>query len=196
MTLQEYLKNEFPKDLGKLDSRKPGSMMTDNPDSFRIDNNTIYFGGKDWKNIEQDIAYIDPTKREYFFLCLFTITIIDLTMFTYYNDFYIDFRKLTAYPKFGWSGFGPHYENPKKLLNIPEQIGLLNRNKIEMYIEDFIDMFVEMCNSFFANNLPHINSNDFLSKIIHDEDFTITDNDKNSLFEMVIIKLKERLNIQ
>jgi len=194
MKVQEYRKNEFPGDLRKLEFQRPNSVILNNPESFRTDSNTIYFGGRDWENITNDISNIEKNNREYFFLCLFTITIIDLTMFTYYKESYETFRRLTMYPKFGWSGFGPHYENPKKLLLIPENEGLLNRKKIEEYIDDYIDLLIDECNSFFGIKIPEITTKDFISKIVHDNEFQITDKDSNSVFEMVYTKIKEKIN--
>ena len=82
MNLKEYLKKQFPSDLKSLNYSRPNSVIQSDPELFRIDNNTIYFGGMDWKNFKGDIKDIENENLENFFLSLFTITVIDLTMFT------------------------------------------------------------------------------------------------------------------
>ena len=76
MKLKEYLKNQFPNDLARLKFQKPNSVIQNNPDSFDIDQYTIYFGGMNWENIGQDINHIEKEFYEHFFLCLFTIRVI------------------------------------------------------------------------------------------------------------------------
>lgn len=193
MSLKTYLRNEFLRDLKKLEFQIPNSVILNNPELFRIDRNTIYFGGPEWRNITNDVQYI--MNKDYFFLCLFTITVIDLTMYTYYQEYYIDFRKLTMYPKFGWSGFGPHYENPKKLLLIPERKNFLDRDNVAQHIDDYVNLFWDECESFFSTKIPEISTHDFINKILNDEDFQINCKDSNSVFEMVYIKLREKISI-
>jgi hypothetical protein len=68
-----------------MDFQQPNSTILNNPDSFRIDNDTIYFGGENWRDINNDIRNIEEGNQDFFFLFLFMITVIDLTMFTYYR---------------------------------------------------------------------------------------------------------------
>jgi hypothetical protein len=189
MKLKEYLKNQFPADLARLKFQKPNSVIQNNPDSFNIDQYTIYFGGMNWKNIDQDIKHIDKEFYEHFFLCLFTITIIDLTIFSHFRDYYSIFRNKTRYPKFGWSGFGPHYENPKKLLDIPFQKSLLRIDKID--IEEYVQLFISETNSFLESNLNQIKTVDFFNSLLTDKDFQVGENENNTLTPLIINKLKE-----
>ena len=177
-----------------MDFQQPNSTILNNPTSFRIDNNTIYFGGENWRNINNDIRNIEDSNQEFFFLSLFMITVIDLTMFTYYEASYETFRGLTRYPKFGWVGFGPHYETPKKLINIPESRGLIEKKAVLKYIDVYIDLFFEECDAFFKINTPEITTADFIRKIVNDEDFQIAFSDENTIFELIYNKLKRRLN--
>lgn len=192
LKINKYLKNQFLLDLRKMDFQHPNSTILNNPESFRIDNNTIYFGGENWMNINNDIRNIEKSNQDLFFLSLFMITVIDLTMFTYYRTSYDTFRTLTMYPKFGWVGDGPHYETPKKLLSIPESRGLLNKMDVIKYADDFINLFIEECNKFF-NNVTEIKTQDFIRKIVNDEDFRLTISDQNTTFELIYNKLERRL---
>jgi hypothetical protein len=194
LKIKEYLKNQFLLDLRTMDFHQPNSTILNNPNSFRIDNNTIYFGGENWKNINNDIRNIEEKNQEFFFLSLFMITVIDLAMFTYHRTFYDTFRRLTIYPKFGWVGFGPHYETPKKLLNIPESRGLIEKKDVFKYIDVYIDLFFDECNTFFNNNIPEITTQDFIRNIVNDQDFRFAISDENTIFELIYNKLKRRLN--
>jgi hypothetical protein len=193
LKIKEYLKDQFLLDLRTMDFQQPNSTILNNPTSFRIDNNTIYFGGENWRNINNDIRNIEEGNQEFFFLSLFMITVIDLTMFTYYKASYEKFRGLTRYPKFGWVGFGPHYETPKKLLNIPENRGLIEKKAVLKYIDVYIDLFFEECDAFFKNNTPEITTADFIRKIVNDGDFQIAFPDENTIFELIYNKLKRRV---
>ena len=126
---------------------------------------------------------------EHFFLCLFTITIIDLTIFSHYRDHYSIFRNKTRYPKFGWSGFGPHYENPKKLLDIPFQKGLLRIDKIDM--DEYVQLFISETNFFLESNLNQIKTVDFFNSLLTDKDFQVSENENSTLTPLIINKLKE-----
>jgi hypothetical protein len=189
MKLKEYLKNQFPADLARLKFQKPNFVIQNKPDSFNTDQYTIYFGGMNWENIDQDIKHIDKEFYEHFFLCLFTITIIDLTIFSHFRDYYSIFRNKTRYPKFGWSGFGPHYENPKKLLDIPFQKSLLRIDKID--IEEYVQLFISETNSFLESNLNQIKTVNFFNSLLTDKDFQIDENENNTFTPLIINKLKE-----
>lgn len=193
MKLNEYLKNQFPNDLEKLKFQKPNSVIQNNPDSFNIDQYTIYFGGMNWENMDNDINHINEEFYEHFFLCLFTITIIDLTMFSHYKNYYDVFRNKMRYPKFGWSGFGPHYENPRKLLDIPFQKGLLKIEKIDL--DEYIDLFISETNSFLRSNLNQIRTEDFFNSLLTDKDFQVSQGEINTITPLIINKLKEKFRM-
>jgi hypothetical protein len=190
MNLNQYLHNQFPADLTNLKFIKPNSVIQNNLDSFNIDQYTIYFGGADWENIELDIQTIDNEHFDHFFLCLFTITIIDLTIFTHFNDCYNVFRSYTRYPKFGWSGYGPHYENPKKLLDIPIKKGFLNIDRINL--EEYIDLFYDETSLLLKSKLHQVTPEKFFSALLSDKDFQIGENEENSLYSRIILALREK----
>jgi hypothetical protein len=194
LTIRTYLKNEFIKDLKKIDFQLPNDVIRSNPQSFRLDENTIFFGGGDWNNIQKDLSVIHPERRAYFILCLFTIVVIDLTMFTYYKDYYSDFRAKTMYPKFGWAGFGPHFESPKKLLSIPESKKLVDFSPIKTEIQEYVDLFVEESEVFFQQLTLSIQSVDFIYKILTDKDFQILEIDKGSFFELIYNQFKIKIS--
>jgi hypothetical protein len=113
-----------------------------------------------------------------------------LTIFSHYRNYYSIFRNKTRYPKFGWSGFGPHYENPKKLLDIPFQKGLLKIEKIDL--DEYIELFISETNSFFESNLNQIRTEDFFNSLLTDKDFQVSQDEISTITPLIINKLKER----
>lgn len=190
MRLEEYLKNKFPNDLKKLKFEKPSNVIQRNLAEFDVDRYTIYFGGMNWENLEHDINHIEKEFHEHFFLCLFTISVIDLTMFSYFRNYYSIFRNKTRYPKFGWNGFGPHYENPKKLLDIPFEKGLIKMEKID--VNDYVDLFISETTHFLESNINQISTEDFFNSLLNDRDFQVNQNEKNTITPLIINTLKER----
>jgi hypothetical protein len=191
MTLGQYLHNKFPRDLSQLRFEKPNSVILAHTEDFRIDRNTVFFGGSDWRKFNRDINRIHPEDVPYFILCLFTIVIIDQNFFSNFQEHYPAFRKKTMYPKFGWSGFGTHMEKPKKLLSVPEQKGVLNREWMVQHVDEYVNLFIEECQRFFSAQLPEIQTQDFLDALVNDRDFVLKENDRGTVFEVVYGKLLE-----
>jgi hypothetical protein len=136
MNLNKYANTLFIKDLDSLKLQKPSAPMLDGND--RADHKTKFFGGKAWEFCERDIKYIKPENKKYFCICLFTMVCADETMFTYYRTHYNAFRRKIVYPKFGWSGFGFHFESPKYLLTVPVEFGVDFSEVSNEELEEFI----------------------------------------------------------
>lgn len=185
MPLKQYLENRFLRDLSTLPFNRPNDIMLTHARNFRIDQQTIYFGGPDWENIENDIQHVEEADREYFFICLFTIVLIDLAMFTYFQQHYGTFRSRTGYPKFGWSGFGPHYENPTKLLLLPEQKGFTNYSYLRQNVNSYVQLFRSKCDSYFRAYNPEITTNTFIDAILKDRDIIHGANDMDSIVYLI-----------
>ena len=201
MTINKYLKEIFPFEIKKMSfipiPNDCIKCLSKNPCEQGIDEYTVFFGGNDWENFYKDIENIHKENIEYFFICLFTIVTIDVCFYTYYKEYYFQFRKETKYPKFGWynKGFGisPFFVNPYKLIQVPESNGLLNRESISKYIDEYIDLFILECNKYFRINDIPIKANEFINKILNDNQFRKKVND-NSSFSLIFNKLKEKVN--
>ena len=192
MSLKNYLKKQFPNDFRTLKFKKPSQSIL-NIESDRFDKNTLFFGGPDWENIESDIARIDKNNLEYFFLCLFTVSVIDLTMFTYYKANHSVFRSKTMYPQFAWIGSGPHIEKPKKLLSVPLNKNIVDFSNAKEHIDEYIDLFIDECNGFFSKNILEIKTNDFISSMLSDRDLQLKPEDQNTIIELIVNNLKKRI---
>ena len=98
------------------------------------------------------------------------------------------------YPKFGWSGFGPHYENPKKLLLIPQHANFTNFDYISNHVEEYIDLFIEECDRFFREFIPEIQTNDFILRFLEDPEMQLQQQEKGTIIELILAGFKKKLN--
>jgi hypothetical protein len=188
MALIEYRNQQFNADLNSMNFIIPNEVILNNPSDFDLDQNTVFFGKQDWENLNIDIEHIEEENYKYFFLCLFTITIIDMTMFKYFNENYVAFREQTNYPKFGWCGFGPHYENPRKILDLPSENSYLNLDVTD--IDEYYSFFVlELKNSLYNHGIESI---DFIDKLLSDNDIVINDIDGNTISGILIKSIYNR----
>ena len=182
MALVEYRNQQFNADLNGMNFIIPNEVILSNPSDFNLDEYTVFFGKQDWENLNIDIDHIEEENYKYFFLCLFTITIIDLTVFKYFNEQYNAFREITKYPKFGWCGFGPHYENPRKILDLPAEEGYLNIDVINL--DEYYNFFeLELENSVYHHGIEPI---DFINRLLLDNDIVIHDMDANTISGILI----------
>lgn len=188
--MEQYLNNQFPTDLRTLQFTSPNQVIQENLELFQVDQQTIFFGGQDWSNFEQNIAQIEQDNLNWFFLCLFTITTIDVILFTHFQAYYPVFRGATRYPKFGWTGFGVHFENPKKLLTVPEAQGRLNRELIDQQLDEYLPLLVNRCDVFFAATPGAPTTLEFLTAILEDTDFVPTEEDQGTFYSALYNRIQ------
>jgi len=86
-----------------------------------------------------------------------------------------------------------HYENPKKILDIPFQKGLITLDKID--IDEYVQLFISKTNSFLESNLNQIKTVDFFNTLLADKDFQLDENENNTLTPLIINKLTEKFGI-
>ncbi len=166
MSLNNYATNHFLRDIKTLQQNRPNpSLLTDND---RADRNTSFFGGQEWSNCESDLSNILPNQKKYFCLCLFTMVCADQTMFTYYRNSYDSFRRKIVYPKFGWTGFGFHFEGPKYLLTVPVNLGVDFTEITNEEIDEFISSQFTIAKSFMPAG---VTAYDFFKDMLNDVDF-------------------------
>lgn len=192
MTLFEYKETHFLKDLSLLKYSKPKHFLLDLLASLEIDENTRFFGGSNWNNFEEDIENVDECNYNNFFLCLFTMSIIDRTIFTYFRDIYPEFKKRTEYPKFGWCGLGHHFEDSKMLVDIPFQKGFLNIEEID--VDAYTSYFFHEVTSIGEYISPNeINLPSFFNFLNSDPDFQNNEQEMNKASSFLITHLKQKI---
>ena len=184
--MEAYLKDQFREDFEKVSTDRPNYVILSNPDQFRIDRQTVFFGGRDWENCEKDMARVKEENREQFVLCIFMVTVIDLGMFTYYPGAYPSFRKQTLFPKFGWVGFGPHYENPKKLILVPLRKGMVTFEKTNL--DEYHRIFTDECGVIASRFVKGVRGGELVSRIFSDPEMQVREEDRGTVFERIVLK--------
>ena len=188
--MEQYLNNRFPTDLRTLQFTSPSQVIQENLELFQVDQHTIFFGDQDWSNFEQDIAHIEQDNLDWFFLCLFTITTIDVILFSYFQAYYPVFRGATRYPKFGWTCSNVHFENPKKLLNVPEAQGRLNRALLDQQLNEYLPLLVNRCDAFFTATTGAPTTLEFLTAILEDTDFIPSEEDQGTFYSALYNRIQ------
>jgi hypothetical protein len=168
MYIQTYFQNQFPGHLRKMNFNRPNEIVLN---EMLQDPNAMFFGGKDWRNIEEDLSSIPESDKPAFVLSLFMIIITDQCIHSHFKDRYPDWHRKTMFPKFGWTGFGYHMENPMKILWIPEKRELINPDAVIALIPSFISFFKKETESYMNQHLPDIETATFFKAILNDADF-------------------------
>jgi len=182
--MNEYFYQEFPQHLTLIEFKRPNQTVR----KVEKDSDLVFFGGRDWKNVSEDLSCIPKDKRSNFIFSLFMIALTDQCLFTYFSDAYPIWKKQTNFPKFGWSGFGPHNENPLKLLWAPEREKGVDSSDVIEQIPSFVSFMVDTVEAFFSKNLPNVKYTAFFDAIIHDSSFEFSEGDIVDCFKTSLKK--------
>ena len=168
MNIEQYFQTTFLSELRRLRFQKPNVLIRSHAESFGIDRNTQFFGGQAWGNCEQDLKV--SRHKNHFALSLFAMVCNDVNMHANFKAQYLKFRSLTQYPKFGWTGFGPHFESPECLITKPISLGLVQFNNETL--QGFTALWKSTASEFFTRQMPEIAPAEFFEKLCADEVFT------------------------
>ena len=168
MNIEQYYPNQFLKDLSKLSLKKPNSVILGYSKKIGVDNTTIFFGGQEWEHCVLDMQVSEY--KNYFALSIFAMVCNDLNMHANFNLHYPKFRKFTNYPKFGWSGFAPHFESPEWLIKKPVSLGIVNFENETL--KQFAALWKATIIDFFTLHIPEILPTQFIEKLCNDDVFT------------------------
>lgn len=166
LNLNKYAKQQFLNDINTLKLERPNFLILKADD--RADSNTRFFGGKEWEHYNLNISNVELSNRKYFCLCLFAMVCADQNMFANHNKHYYEFRKTFTYPKFGWTGFGMHFEKPSFLLSVPSKAGVDFSSITTEELNEFVADQFKQAKSFLPKTLPVW---DFFKDMINDIDF-------------------------
>lgn len=122
MTLLKYSQAQFFNDLKSLQFSKPNDIILKHNPYFN--ERTVFFGGRVWSNFNQDINHVSDKNKGFFCICLFSMVSADQNIYAHFPNLINEWSRQFQYPKFGWCGFGEHFEKVKFLLQIPEQNGV------------------------------------------------------------------------
>ena len=159
--MHSYFYGKFRSQLSLLEFKQPNSVVRD----FMGDDSIVFFGGRDWENVGKDLSLIPAEDRPKFILSLFMIVLTDQCLYARWQDVYPTWRKQTNFPKFGWSGFGPHNENPIKILWAPERENVIKVDEVLELLPEFVTLMAQEVKSFFASNLLTMQETEFFESI-------------------------------
>ena len=157
-----YFHNKFPSQLALLSFTRPSQIVRE---YIMKDDAVMFFGGKDWESAKTDLSRIPIDDRPKFVLALFMAVITDQCLYTHFNQTYQAWRAQTHFPKFGWSGFGAHNENPLKILWAPERDEVVSTADVTLIMPEFVSFMKSEVDSYFLNNLQGISSDAFFNAI-------------------------------
>jgi hypothetical protein len=164
----EYFYNRFLIDLQRIEKQEPNSVVRD---EIMRDPSAIFFGGPEWRNVSTDLPRVPLDNRGRFILSLFMVTLTEQVIYTHCRNHYEMWRAGTGFPKFGWSGYGPHHENPFILLWAPEREGIFQPNELLPLLPEFVRFYLEATASYFRQHLPAIQMTDFLRRLVSDPQY-------------------------
>jgi hypothetical protein len=130
-----------------------------------------YFGHT-WQYDCCKLNIVDSQFRAAFLICLYFTVLVDQAMHAHFIEDYAKFEKLTRYPKF-CHGLAQFHHNPRELLYVPVQIGLVNHENLESIIRGGMELFVDEVTDFFQRYMPQIKADEFFKKLIYDPDVQI-----------------------
>lgn len=158
--MKQYYHNQFRQDLDKLNYTVYNY--------FGIEHR--FFGGDKWMNFQEDLQNITPEYKAKFILSLFITVSVDQAFYTYLPEeiYRKEIEPLLKYPKFGWTGMGPHNEPPKYLIIRPVEFGVVSAQEILRYKQAAMELFVSEVVDFQQNHYTPLNVRDFFQQFIND----------------------------
>lgn len=190
MTLLEYSKNQFYHDLKLIISNSPKEIQ---PNKIILELNahfnekTTFIGGRQWCYFKHDINYVSTINRAYFCICFFSMVSADQNTYAHFPNLTEQWTKQFQYPKFGWCGFGAHFEKVKYLLQIPEQNGVDFNDIADSEIQEYFCFHYQSGSNILGNNIEH-----FFRIMLEDSDFDFESEIFSRFRKIMIDSIEER----
>ena len=93
--MKKYFYHKFPENLKCLKFVAPNKTILE----MECDPYLLFFGGRDWENVGDDLSHVLASERPRFILSLFMVVLIDQCLHSKFNGSYAVWRKITGYPK-------------------------------------------------------------------------------------------------
>jgi hypothetical protein len=155
MNISEYYNQTFRSDLA----------------AFMGTSSVPYFGHS-WRYDCRGLERVPAASRPFFLVCLYFTVLVDQCMHEHYRTHYQRFEQLTRYPKF-CHGLGQFQHNPRGILSVPIERGLVSRDELHSQLEPGMELFVAEVASFFREHMPDISAAEFFHTLAYDPDVQI-----------------------
>ena len=139
--------------------------------NFMPDQRLPYFGHS-WNSDCMGLERITNEDKALFLFCLYFTVLVDQTMYTHYQNYYGKFESLTKYPKF-CHGLGQFQKNPRNILLVPIEKGLVAKASIDGLLNDGMELFIDEVTDFFDKYMPQIKASEFFHTLLFDPDVQI-----------------------
>lgn len=180
-----YFERQFPFDLKSIDFQYPNSALQ----NFLNEPVTPFFGGDGWKNCKSDLGSVRVENRHLFVLAVFMIVLTDQCLYARHKDVYTAWRAKTNFPKFGWTGFGIHNDNPFKLLWAPERDSVIDTAALISTTHQFVQYFISMARNYFSELSSDFDSNAFFLNIKNDSAYQFDEGNVVKKFKVEFEKM-------
>ena len=150
--MREYYQQHFRSDLQRFMPR------SDLP----------YFG-HGWEYACPGLENVAPERRAKCLVCLYFTVLVDQAVYTHFPALYPKFEELTRYPKF-CHGLGQFQKNPRDLLDLPVDRGLVTGASLAEVIPEGMNLFVDEVIDFSARHLPELEPIVFFQRLLDDPD--------------------------
>ena len=101
--------------------------------------------------------------------------ITDQAVYTHFPAAYPAWQRMTRFPKFGWTGFGPHHQDPFEILAVPERAGLVDVAEAVALAPAFAELWVGEVTAWFPRHLPEVGVGGLFASILQDPDYVRAD---------------------
>ena len=134
----------------------------------------IFVGDVRWQSFEQDIKNIPTENRPEFLLMLFMIIMTDQAVYTYEQNLYPLWHKLTGFPNFGTWGFGLYNENPFWILAKADTDSDLCSHTLSL-IPEFASFLIKKTKEYFNDIFgDKIDISQYFTAILNDNAYKTT----------------------
>jgi len=165
------------------------SQFREDIQEFMGDTTVPYFGHS-WSCDCRGLENVPVERRPEFLICLYFTVLVDQAMHAHYRAHYDRFQSLTRYPKF-CHGLGQFQKNPRAILSVPVENGLVRHEEVEPLLCPGMELFVDEVADFFTNHMPEVTASGFFDKLVYDPDVQIPE-----LFPLLDPKVRNRIDYQ
>ena len=155
MNISEYYNQTFRTDLAAF-----------------IGTSSVPYFGHSWHHDCSGLERVPAASRPYFLVCLYFTVLVDQSIHEHYRTHYQRFEQLTRYPKF-CHGLGQFQHNPRGILSVPIERGLVSGDELHAQLEPGMKLFVAEVVSFFRDHMPEISAAEFFHTLAYDPDVQI-----------------------
>ena len=151
---------------------------------------TVPYFGHSWSHDCRGLQNVPVERRPEFLICLYFTVLVDQAMYAHYRAHYDCFQSLTRYPKF-CHGLGQFQKNPRAILSVPVEKGLVRQEEVEPLLCPGMELFVSEVADFLTKHMPEVTVSEFFGKLLYDRDVQIPE-----IFALMDPEVRNRIEYQ